>query len=341
MKKNITIKDIAEAVNISLSTVSRALNNHPKISQATKEKVWTAAKKLGYQPNLPVYMERGKAKTIYVLIPVLNRNFYIDILESIQNTAKERGYNIYVAYTRNDPEIEKDYAASLADINAEGIIVMIFDKSNHIDHLNQLIHLNIPAVFINKPDQEPDGTILIPDVSYGTYKAVNHLFSMQCKEIVLFAGNPQNPFYADMIEGFRNAFTDAHIDFKKESVITRNMNDSELEHYLEKRYQNSSLPDGIISPNSNFSNRIVNWLKTKNLKVPDDLLLINFSDNKYDKAGTSEYTSIHFSGAEIGKKAVKQLLKMIKKQKIYKDTIIIPSKFIIKSSSLKLIKKGR
>ena len=334
--KNITIKDIAEAVNISLSTVSRALNNHPKISQATKEKVWNAAKNLGYQPNLPAYMNPEKSKTVFFLLPDLKSRFYIDAFESMQNIAKEKGYSVYIAYTNNDPEMERSYARSLIDMNIEGIIAAIFNKSSDIAHLNQFVKYRIPIVYINKSDQEHAGSTIIPDISYGTYKAVSHLFSMKCKNIILFAGNPENPFYADMIEGYKNAFSDAGTDLKNEQIITQSMNNIELEKFLDDLYSRSELPDGIISPNSNFSSLISDWLKSRGLSAPKDLLLISFSNNKNETPISSGLTSIHFSGSEIGKKAVDELFKMIKNEKIDNNTIIIPSKFIIKSSTLKL-----
>ena len=334
--KNITIKDIAEAVNISLSTVSRALNNHPKISQSTKEKVWNAAKNLGYQPNLPAYMKVDKNRMICLLLPVLNSQFYIDVVESVQNKAKEKGYSLYIAYTNNDPEMEKAYTHSLINMNIEGVIAVIFDKSTPIDHLNQFVKYNIPTVFINNSDQEQFGSTVIPDVSLGTYKAVNHLFSMKSKRILLFAGDPKNPFYADMIEGYKNAFADADEKYIKDHVITKAFENNELVDYLDKLYSESELPDGIISSGNSLSNQIIDWLKSKGLSTPEDLLLISFSNHKNEAANPSQLTSIHFSGTEIGNKAITELFRMIENKKIENNTLIIPSKFIIKSSTLKI-----
>jgi len=87
-KANITVKDIADSINISASTVSRALNNHPKISQTTKEKVWAAAKKLGYQPNIPAYMNPENSKTICFLVPEIDNAFYIDTLRVFKTLPK-------------------------------------------------------------------------------------------------------------------------------------------------------------------------------------------------------------------------------------------------------------
>ena len=93
-KTNITVQDIAESINISASTVSRALNNHPKISQPTKEKVWKAAKKLGYQPNIPAYMNLDDTKTICFIVPEIKNTFYLDVINSIQEYATNKKYNL-------------------------------------------------------------------------------------------------------------------------------------------------------------------------------------------------------------------------------------------------------
>ncbi len=336
-KVNITVKDIANSIDISASTVSRALNNHSKISQSTKEKVWAAAKKLGYQPNIPAYMNPENSKTICFLVPEIDNAFYIDTIESVQNFAKSNNYNVYVAYTNNTIELEKSFARSIIKLNIEGVIIGLFDKSAGTDHLSALVSHNIPTVFINNSDQNLKAVNISPDISHGSYLAVNHLISMGCKSISVLINDRKNPYYADIIEGYSSAISASDLALNEEMIYEGNLVKENIYNYLDELYENSKFPNGIISPNNYTSKHIVSWLKKKNLNIPNDLLFVGFSNDKNIPEGDISLTTVQFSGSEIGEKAAKILFKQINKSKVMNETIIIPAKFIIKGSSLKIM----
>jgi len=337
-KANITVKDIADSIDISASTVSRALNNHPKISQSTKEKVWATAKKLGYQPNIPAYMNPENSKTICFLVPEIDNAFYIDTIESVQNFAKRNDYNLYVAYTNNSIELEKSLASSIIKLNIEGVIIGLFDKDAESDHLSALINHNIPTVFINNTNQNLKAVNISPDISHGSYLAVNHLISMGCKSISVLIDDRQNPYYADIIDGYLSAVSASDLTLNEDLIYEDNLVKENVYNYLDDLYENSKIPDGIISPNNHTSKHILSWLNKKNLKIPNDLLFLGFSNDKNIPDVGVSLTTVQFSGSEIGGKAVKILFEQIKKSKVMEDTIIIPAKFIIKGSSLKIKK---
>jgi LacI family transcriptional regulator len=337
-KANITVKDIADSINISASTVSRALNNHPKISQSTKEKVWAAAKKLGYQPNIPAYMNPENSKTICFLVPEIDNAFYNDIIESVQNFARINNYNLYVAYTNNSIELEKSFSRSIIKLNIEGVIIGLFDKGAGSDHLSALISHNIPTVFINNTDQNLKAVNISPDISHGSYLAVNHLISMGCKSISVLINDRKDPYYADIIEGYSSAISASDLILNQEMIYEDNLAKENVYNYLDELYKNSKIPDGIISPNNYTSNHILSWLKKNNLKIPNDLLFVGFSNDKNTPDVDISLTTVQFSGSEIGEKAAKILFEQIGKNKVMDDTIIIPAKFIIKGSSLKIMK---
>ncbi len=337
-KANITVKDIADSIDISASTVSRALNNHPKISQSTKEKVWAAAKKLGYQPNIPAYMNPENSKTICFLVPEIDNAFYIDAIERVQNFAKNNDYNLYIAYTNNSIELEKSYARSIIKLNIEGVIIGLFDKGAGSDHLSALINHNIPTVFINNTDQNLKAVNISPDISHGSYLAVNHLISMGCKSISILINDRKNPYYADIIDGYSSAISASDLTLNEEMIYEGNLVKEKIYNYLDDLYENFKIPDGIISPNNYTSSHILSWLKKKNLKIPKDLLFVGFSNDKNIPDADISLTTVQFSGSEIGEKAAERLFEQIEKSKVMDDTIVIPAKFIIKGSSLKIKK---
>lgn len=334
-KTTVTVHDIANEINISASTVSRALNNHPKISQKTKEKVWSAAKQLGYQPNIPAYMNRDSSKTICFMVPEINNAFYIDAIERIQEYVLKKGYNFYLAYTNNSIETEKSFCQSIINLNVEGVIVALFDKSEDISHLNSFLAHKIPTVFINKSDKTINATQIIPDIAHGTYKATKHLLSMGCKNIHIFTGNLQNPLYSDMIDGFSSAIVDSGGKYSENQSFSESLNQKVINNHLSELLSLEELPDGIITPNTQIGTQIVSWLNNNNFQVPEDVLLVSFESSKNNLCSMATLSAIQFSGSKTGKTAAKRLFEQIEKKKIKKETIIIPGKFIIKGSSMR------
>jgi LacI family transcriptional regulator len=333
-KNSVTIHDIAKLVNISASTVSRALNNHPRISQKTKERIWATARNLGYKSSLPVYMESRKNKIICFMVPDLNTGFYTDAIKSIQNIFEKKGYSLFIASTNNSLETEKMYSKLLIDLNVNGVIVALFDKSSNINHLESLLKQKIPTVFINKTKHTSESCKIIPDISHGSYKAIHHFISMNCKDIAVFTGDLNKPFFADIVDGYSNAMKEAGLTDYGEKVFSGSLERESIYKYLDDFYKNSRIPEAILSPDTKVSNHIITWLKEKNMNIPDDMLLISFSN---DQNSFNQYTSlstIRFSGNEIGKIAAEKLFQQIENEKITNETIIIPPKLIIKNSSL-------
>ena len=337
-KKNVTVKDIAEAVNISVSTVSRALNDHPKISSETKEKVWLAARKLGYQPNLPAYMTPETSKTICFLLPELESGFYQSVAQGIQQVAHEKGYSLFIAPLERKAQIEQNYLQSIISLNIEGVIFAVYDKTADTSPVNHLTQLKVPLVYLNKSDHEQSGTTLISDISHGTYQAVQHLFSMNFDDILLFAGIENDPFFTDMIDGYRIAHSIADKPVDENRIYARKMRFTDVEEVLEKLHRNSALPDAIIAPNEKKARFIINWAQNKGLQIPDDLAIISFSNSETTSKSLSMVTSVQFSGKETGIKAALKLFEQIKSGTIKNETLIIPSKLIIKGSTLKVRK---
>jgi len=335
-KTNITVQDIAKSINISASTVSRALNNHPKISQQTKEKVWDAAKKLGYQPNIPAYMNPSNTKTICFIVPEINSTFYQDAINSIQEYAASKNYHLYIAYTNNSLEIEKAYSKSVLKLNIEGVIVALFNKSADISHLNEFTDHNMPTVFINKTDQVVKASQIIPDISHGTYKAVKHLLSMNCVKTCIFTGNLKNPFYADMVDGYCSAMSDSNMKFSEEQIVTNSLSHEDIDSDLKELFNQSNIPDAIISPNATVSTQIISWLKSKAYEIPKDILFVSFETDKYNSCNALALSTIQISGVKTGETAVKKLFKQIETGENNKETIIIPAKFIIKGSTMRI-----
>ncbi len=334
-KLNVTVQDIAKVVNISASTVSRALNNHPKISQKTKEKVWEAARRLGYQPNIPVYLNQEQTRAICFMVPELENSYYLNAIESVRQYAQKMNYHLYIAPTNGSISTEEFYVQSLINLKIEGVIVALSGTDNKLEHLKSLLNYNIPTVFINKNKYNIEATSIIPDIFTGAYKATKHLISMACKNIHLIVSNAENPLYTDLIEAYQTVMDEQNDKSDNKFIHSDISNRKKLENLLNDLKANNSLPDGIISGNRELNSFITDWFENNGLKIPEDLLLVSFENGKIEEYTKNTVSSILVSGSKIGKLAAESLFKQINKQEITKETIIVPAKFIIKGSSIR------
>ncbi len=338
-KKNITVQDIANVVGISASTVSRALNDHAKISQATKDKVWAVAKELGYKATVPAFMTPVKTKSIYFLLPDLETSLYRDAISGAQEIAKQNGYNVFIATTQNSSELEKMYSDSIISQGIGGIIIVNHDVDSKRKSFQRFREENIPIVFINKSHIGAKSCEIIPDFSHGAYKAVLHFISMQCKNIAVFTGDLNEIFYADMVNGYCDAMSESGLEVHKKNILSNCLKPADVESSLNDLLQKNKLPDAILAPNTKVSMVIANWVKKNRKSIPEDMVLVSFSDsNDSNDSSLIDFSlsTVQFSGTEIGTKAVEKLIEQMKSNQISTEKFIITSKFIIKASSLKV-----
>ncbi len=334
-KINVTVQDIAKVVNISASTVSRALNNHPKISQKTKEKVWEAARRLGYQPNIPVYLNQEQTRAICFMVPEMDNSYYLSAIESVRQYAQKKNYHLYIAPTNSSVSTEEFYLQSLINLKIEGVIVGLSKTNNKLEHLESLINYNIPTVLINKNENNIEATNIIPDIFTGAYKATEHLISMGCKKIQLIVSDAKSPLYVDLIEAYQTVIDEQKNKIEKAFIHSNISNRTEVENLLNNLKENNALPDGIISGDMKLNSFISDWFENNGLKIPENLLLVSFETGEKDECTKNTISSILVSGSKIGKLAVESLFKQINNQEIKKETIIVPAKFIIKGSSIR------
>jgi len=156
---------------------------------------------------------------------------------------------------------------------------------------------------------------------------------MKCNNIAVFAGDLNNPYYADIIDGYVDAMTEAGLNNAK-NIFSNTISEEKIYDRLDKLLKQNKLPDAILSPSTTVANQIINWLNNNGLNAPKDLLIVRFSSDISNTA--SALSTVQFSGSEIGEKAASKLFRQIEKGKNIDETVIIPPKFIIKSSSLKL-----
>jgi len=205
-KENITIKDIARELGISPSTVSRALKDHPDISQATRDAVNELADRWNYRPNpIALSLKSGSSKTIGVIIPDVVHYFFSTVISGIEDVLYKRDYNMILCQSNELMEQEVKNIRTLLSSRVDGIMASVTKTTLEFGHYRNIIDKNIPLVFFDRAVEDLDADSVVIDDETGAYKAVNHLLRMGKKRIIHLSGPPQLAIARNRRNGFLKA----------------------------------------------------------------------------------------------------------------------------------------
>lgn len=330
-KKKITIHDIASTLNIDSSTVSRALNDSPRVTVETKKKVLAIANSLGYERNLvAANLRTNKSNTIAVIVPRISRHFFSSAIAGIEESAYNAGYNILIGQSLELFEREKKIVETLIANRVEGVLISVSMETNNHEHLIRLKENGIKLLFFDRHcDIENINSVLIDDFK-GGFDATEHLILKGCQHIAHFSGPQELKIYQNRLSGYKSALEKYKIKFRPELVIYSKL----MEHNgVESTKKILSLPikvDGIFAANDVSAIGAIKYLKKNKLRIPEDIAIVGFSNEPISAVIEPSLTTIDQSGFQIGKKATELLLNQINngknapndKNTILKSTLI-------------------
>ncbi len=335
VKKNITIHDIAKELNITASTVSRALNDHPLISEKTKERVRKIVKKLNYQPNtVAANLRKGKANTIGLVIPRINRIFFANIISGIESVLNQEGFNIIITQSEESIDKEKSNIQTLINNRVRGIIISHSKTSKDGKYFQNIIDNGISLVQFDRVFDNINSSMVVNDNKAGSYEAVNHLVNKGYKRIAYFGGPQYINIYKNRYVGFEGAMKENNINIDK-SLIFHNVLTKEAGYSaLEKIHQNKNLPDAIYAVSDYSALGAILYCKDKGIKIPDEMGIVGFLNEPFCEFITPSLTSLNQFGTSMGESAARLCLEEIKsKDKHISKKVIITPQLIIRESS--------
>lgn len=341
MKKKITIYDIAKKLNITAATVSRALNNNPNISDATKELVTKTAAKMGYEQNrLALALKSGKSNNVGVIVPRIDSNFFGSVIRGIEEELTPFGYHVIICQTHGDEATEISNIDTL--LNSQVDAIFISTSSKDVASFERILRKDIPLIFFDrKKTMDNVSSVTINDFE-GGYKATQHLIDIGCKRIVHFAGDPNIEIFNDRFFGYKQALIDNEIDYSEEYVIRTRSTIEEGRKAVKKILKMKNPPDAIFSASDFVALGAIQELKAKNLKVPEDISVIGFSNEPFTKFMELSISTIDQFPLEMGKMTAKVFLEQVnnsEKIKIEKKVVLDPELIIRKSTLRPKIKK--
>lgn len=332
-KENITIKDIARELGISPSTVSRALKDHPDISQATRDAVNELAKRWNYKPNpIALSLKSGSSKTIGVIIPDIVHYFFSTILSGIEDEAYERGYNVMMCQSNEKWDHEVKNVQTLVSSRVDGILISVAKETTDYDHFRAAAERGIPLVFFDRIVDDIETDRVIVDDEIGAYNAVKHLLRMGKKRIVHLSG-PSNLQIARLrIDGYLRAMKEYRLTPSQEDIIKCDTSE-EADEIVPNLLNRANRPDALFVVNDLTAAQALMITKRLGFKIPGEVAIVGFTNSQLATLTDPGMTSVDQKGYEIGLEAAKLLLGRIENRDRPYQTKIISTELVIRGSS--------
>ena len=338
MKKEITtLKKIAQLLDISTSTVSRALNNHPDISEETTNKVKNIAKKLNYMPNIFAKGFRlHRTNIIGVIVPNILSYFTSSILKEILLQAEIKGYRVIISESNNDIAKEKEMLHTMLQFGVDGILMSLTKHTIDVEPILYALNQK-PLILFDKVSSKVPCSQVIIDGEAAAFNAVEHLINIGKKRIAILKEFEQSYNSEKRFQGYLRALKTYKIPIDEKLILSTD--DISLKKGRRLTSQLITLkekPDAIFSITDAAAIGAIQTLKKFNFKIPEEIAVIGFSNSLSSTIVEPQLTTIDQPGKRIGKIAVDCLIEEIEKPKehLISKTIEIKTNLIIRNSTL-------
>lgn len=334
MKKKITIYDIAKKLNITAATVSRALNNNPNISQATKELVLNMASKMNYEQNkLALALKSGKSNNVGVIVPRIDSNFFGSVIRGIEEELNPHGYHVIICQTNGIEAKEIANIDALLNSQVDGILIST--SSNDTSSFERILRKEVPLIFFDrKKTMKNVSSVTINDFE-GGYKATKHLIDSGCKKIAHLSGDTNIEIFKERFMGYQQALIDNDIDFVDEYVVRTKSSLEEGKKAIKKLLKLKNPPEAVFSASDFAALGAIQELKSKGIKIPTDFSVIGFANEPFTKFMELSISTIDQFPLEMGRMTAKVFLEQVnntEKVKIEKKVVLEPELIIRKST---------
>ena len=340
MKPKATLKQIAKELNVSVSTVSKALSNSPEISEPTKIKIQEFAKLKNYKPNnVAINLKNRSTKTIGVIIPNILNPFFAKVFSGIEKLANEKGYNVITCISNESLEKEIHTMDMLSNGTIDGFILSISEetqKQQEFKHFKEIISEGIPIVMFDRISDEVNCDKVIVDDFDSSVDAVNHLIKLDCKNIALVSSIDNLSVGKLRAQGYVKALNDNGMTINKDLII-RTDNPDEFDFRMQELLEKHKI-DAVFALDEHTSTMAMKLAIKKGIKIPEELSVIGFADGVWSRRMTPSLSTISQHGVEIGEAAAKLLIEKLesKEEEYTYTTTVIKTELRQRDSTRKL-----
>jgi LacI family transcriptional regulator len=296
-----TILDIARELNVTPSTVSRALNGNKSISEATRIAVQKAAKRLNYQPNkIASSLRLGKTGIIGVIIPSAEINFFGSVLHGIEKIANENNFNVLIYQSNEDAEFEKKGIETFLRLKVDGILASISKEATSVSHYKAIKKRGVPLILFDRANDE----LSVPSVTVndyqGAFKATQHLIDQGCLTIAHIGGQQHVSIFRRRLEGYKEALNANGLPIDERLIKHGKVSVDSGYACMQELLQQSVVPDGVFAVEDFTALGAMQAIKAADKKMPDDIAIIGFANEAFGEYITPSLSTVNQQTRSMG-----------------------------------------
>ena len=308
------LKQFAKELNLSISAVSKALRDSHEISEKTKQAVLAKAKELNYQVNpFASSLRKQKSKTIAVVIPEIDNNFFALAINGVEMIAQEKGYHVLIYLTHEDVQKEVSITKILQNGRVDGVMVSVSSQTTDISHLQDLKENGIPLVFFDRVAEKITAPKITTDDYNSGIKATEHLIEKGCNRIAFLSFSDHLSISNKRLAGYTDTLKKKKVKIDNKLIIHCSQSNEQNKIILKKLLEKKSRPDGIFASVESLALTSYEVCNELNLKIPQDIKIIGFSNLRTASLLSPSLSTITQPAYEIGRKAASMLFTLIEK----------------------------
>lgn len=312
MNRRTTISDIAKELNTTPATVSRALNDHPRISLKTKRRVNEVAEKLNFRINkIASSLRSGKTHVIGVMIPSAEINFFGSVVHGIESLANIEGYNVLIFQTNEQRQYEVKALETFLSARVDGILASLSKETSDYSHYTEIKKRGIPIVFFDRSNDDLGISSVVIDDFRGAYIATEHLIKQGYKKIAHISGPPHMKIFSDRLNGYKKALEDHNMEFHESFVFPGDISIAAGRKGIDGFLKLPEPPDAVFAVEDFTALGVMKELKIHGLKIPDEFGVIGFANELFGEHITPSLSTVDQQTVKMGKESFRLLLDLI------------------------------
>ncbi|MEM1215902.1 MAG: LacI family DNA-binding transcriptional regulator [Bacteroidota bacterium] len=330
-----TIYDIARVLDVTPSTVSRALRNHPRISARTKAAVQATAEQLNYQQNhIAAALRSGHTFTLGVVVPYTNRNFFSSVINGIEQLAFNSGYSVIITQSNDSAEREQKNIEALLRAQVDGIIISVAREAGDPAVYQRVVAQGVPLVFFDRVVEVAGASTVLIDDYQGAYQATKHLIEQGCQRIAHLTGASHLNIYKNRLRGYRDALEDHQLPYTAALIHTSKQKVADGSEGMRQLLTLSQPPDAVFAASDYAAIGAMQVCKERGLSIPQDVALVGFANEPLTAYLDPGLSSVDQMSEQMGRFAAKTFLEAIENTTDFTPhTTVLTPDLIVRASS--------
>jgi LacI family transcriptional regulator len=336
-KMHVSLKDLSKELKISISSVSRALKNHPDISPALAQKVQELARKRNYIPNpYALKLLKHESRTIGVIVPDIVTYFYASIISGIESFTKKNGYAVVIASSQESYLKEQENIENLLKLHVDGLIICLSQETKEFTHFDRVIESRTPLVFFDRICRTGEFSSVVADNYDAARNATRHFFENGARRIAFINGPGHLNISRERMRGYIEGLKDCGLKINNDLLATCNMTPEGARSAMQKLLSQKLKPDAVLSINDTVAFAAMKEIKKQGLRIPDNIAMIGFTDEFHATIVDPELTSVLHPTFEMGEEAARLLITpLTEKVGGTPRQVILKTQLVVRESSVK------